>query len=49
VTVKPITKAVLYALAVQRYGPNAWTWPLWMGHAGQLVVAPGNPPKDWKP
>jgi hypothetical protein len=43
VTVKPITKAVLYALAVQRHGPIAWTWGFWRTARGEFIVFPGRP------
>ena len=37
--VKPIVKAVLYALAVQRHGPQAWKWGLWEVKCGLVVMA----------
>lgn len=46
-TVKPIVKAVLYALAVQKHGPRAWLWPMWMTSTMQLLIAPENTRPDW--
>lgn len=36
--VRQIVKAVVYALAVQRYGPQAWRWGLWDTPSGLIVM-----------
>jgi hypothetical protein len=38
--IKPVTKAVLFALAVQCYGPTAWTWGIWINARKGLEVKP---------
>lgn len=37
-TVRPIVKAVLFALAEMRYGPKARDWGLWCTPRGDLIV-----------
>lgn len=35
---KPLVRAVLYALAEQRHGPQVRKWGMWLSPRGELVI-----------
>jgi len=42
-TLKTLTRLVLFALAEQRHGSIARSWGLWRTPTGDLVVLPSRP------